>query len=361
VDPGFWRGKKVLLTGHTGFKGAWFSLWLRHLGADVAGYALDPPTRPSLFELARVGQVVRSLRGDVRDLDRLAQVVRELRPDVLIHMAAQALVRASYRDPVETFSTNVLGTVNVLEAVRRASGVRVVVNVTSDKCYENRERAAGYREDEAMGGHDPYSSSKGCAELVTAAYRRSFFSETSVPPMEVALATARAGNVIGGGDWGADRFIPDCVRALTEGRPIPIRNPDAVRPWQFVLEPLGGYLLLAERLWESGDEYAGAWNFGPDEANAKTVRWAADRIVQLWAGGASWVHDRTEHPHEAQSLRLDCSKARSRLGWSPRTDVETAIQWVVEWHKRVLAGEEARAVTVQAIERFMDLERHASG
>ena len=353
----FWRGKKVLLTGHTGFKGAWVALWLEHLGAEVTGYALPPPTEPSLFELAGVARGIHSILGDIRDLDRLSQAVREARPDILIHMAAQSLVRVSYRDPVETYATNVLGTVNVLEAVRRAGGVRVVVNVTSDKCYENDGRAAGYTETDPMGGHDPYSNSKGCAELATAGYRRAFFSEASIPPMNVALASARAGNVIGGGDWAADRLIPDGMRALLAGKPIAIRSPEAVRPWQFVLEPLSGYLGLAERLWERGREFAEGWNFGPEAGDARPVRWVADRLVELWGEGASWVRQADAQPHEAQYLALDCAKAKARLGWSPRTDIDTALRWTVEWFKRRRAGEDARAVTLRQIAAFMKMEK----
>ncbi|HUT59861.1 MAG TPA: CDP-glucose 4,6-dehydratase, partial [Phycisphaerae bacterium] len=302
----FWKGKRVLLTGHTGFKGAWLSLWLESLGADVTGYALAPPTSPSLFQITEVAEGMRSLRGDVRDLERLTQALKDYRPQVVFHLAAQSLVRASYRDPVETYTTNILGTVNLLEAVRRTGGVRVVINVTSDKCYENDGRLTGYAEIAPMGGHDPYSSSKGCAELVTAAYCRSFFHADSLPAMDVAVASVRAGNVIGGGDWAEDRLVPDCMQALMGSQPIRIRNPDAVRPWQFVLEPLGGYLLLAERLWQSGADYVGAWNFGPAAADAKSVRWAVERLIQLWGEEASWVQDRGCHPHETRYLQLDC-------------------------------------------------------
>jgi CDP-glucose 4,6-dehydratase len=357
----FWRGKRVFLTGHTGFKGAWLSLWLQHLGAEVVGYALDPPTTPSLFERASVAAGMRSEIADVRDLGRLAAAVAANRPDVVFHLAAQALVRPSYRDPVGTFSTNVLGTVHLLEAVRLAGGVRAVVVVTSDKCYEHSACDGGCREDDPMGGHDPYSSSKGCAELVTAAYRRAFFSEGSLPPLDVAVASARAGNVIGGGDWADERLVPDCLRAVEAGRVIHIRRPDAVRPWQFVLEPLSGYLGLAERLWTDGRAVAEGWNFGPDPGEARPVSWVADRLVELWGGGAAWTRQGGPHPHEAGLLRLDCSKARTRLGWMPRTDIDLALRWTVEWHRAVAAGRDARAVTLEQIDAFMNREppRHA--
>jgi CDP-glucose 4,6-dehydratase len=356
MSASFWKGRTVLVTGHTGFKGAWLSLWLESLGADVVGYALDPLTAPNLFELARVGQGIRDLRGDVRDLERLTAVVRDHRPEVVFHLAAQSLVRPSYRDPVETYSTNVMGTVNLLEAIRRTGGTRAVVNVTSDKCYENHGQATGYREGDPMGGHDPYSSSKGCAELVTACYRRSYFSVAAGGP-PVALASARAGNVIGGGDWATDRLIPDCMRSVMAGRPIPIRSPDAVRPWQFVLEPLGGYLLLAERLIESGPDFAEAWNFGPDPQDAKPVAWAADCIVDLWGGGTSWVRASGDPLHEAKELRLDCAKAKARLGWSPRTDLRRSLAWVVDWYKAYQAGRDLRDVTLGQVREFMSLER----
>lgn len=361
MSRAFWKGKRVLLTGHTGFKGAWLSLWLESLGADVTGYALAPPTNPSLFQIAEVAKGMRSLHGDVRDLERLTQTLNDCRPEVVFHLAAQSLVRVSYRDPIETYTTNVLGTVNLLEAVRRTSGVRVVINVTSDKCYENDGRLMGYAESAPMGGHDPYSSSKGCAELVTAAYCRSFFHTDSLPAKDVAIASVRAGNVIGGGDWAEDRLVPDCMRALLCSQPVCVRNPDAVRPWQFVLEPLGGYLLLAERLWQSGADYVGAWNFGPAAADAKPVRWAVERLIQLWGEEASWVQNKGCHPHEARYLQLDCSKARTRLGWRPRTDVDQALRWVVDWYKAFRAGRDPRAVTLEQIAEFTSLGRRLSG
>lgn len=323
----------------------------------MCGYALDAPTNPSLFQLARIDELVDSVRGDIRDFARFQDVLRERKPEIVIHMAAQALVRRSYRDPIETYSTNVMGTVNVLEAVRQTGGVRVVVNITTDKCYQNREMMWGYRETDPMGGHDPYSSSKGCAELVADAYRKSFFSDlkTDTP----ALASVRAGNVIGGGDWAEDRLIPDCIRACQQGRAIEIRNPSSTRPWQLVLEPLSGYLALAEKLWEHGTEFAEGWNFGPNDEDAKPVHMIVNRLTELWGDGAEWRLTGGNHPHEAHYLKLDCSKAKSRLGWSPRTDLDLALQWIVSWYKGVAAGDDPRAVSLEQIDQFLSAEKQA--
>lgn len=339
----FFHGKKVFLTGHTGFKGSWLTLWLRQLGAEVTGYALAPNTRPSLFELARVGEGITSHIADIRDLPTLQTALQQARPDIVIHMAAQPLVRESYRNPVDTYATNVMGTVHLLEAVRHTPGIRAVVNVTTDKCYENREWHWGYREDEPMGGHDPYSNSKGCAELVTAAYRNSFFSAST------ALATVRAGNVIGGGDWAEDRLIPDILRAISEGLPVMIRNPHAIRPWQHVLEPLSGYLRLAQRLCEDGPTHAEAWNFGPLDDDARPVRWIVEYLARAWGDGAQWEQDTGEHPHEATYLKLDCSKARARLGWRPRWDLAEALDRILAWQRAYLNGADLRQVTLQQI------------
>ena len=355
VNAEFWRGKQVFVTGHTGFKGAWLCLMLERLGAHVCGYALESPTRPNLFQLTQIGERVDSVHGDVRNFERVRQVIQERRPEIVLHLAAQALVRRSYRDPLETYSTNVLGTANVLEAVRQVGGVRAIVNVTSDKCYQNQETMWGYRENEPMGGHDPYSSSKGCAELVADAYRKSFFGAAG----GAALASARAGNVIGGGDWAEDRLIPDCLRACSAERAIEIRNPTSIRPWQLVLEPLAGYLRLAELLWEHGQEFAEGWNFGPADQDARPVHAIVNRITELWGGGAAWRLTGGEHPHEAHYLKLDCSKARSRLGWQPRTDLDLALRWIVDWHKRVAAGADPRGVSLEQIDQFMALERQA--
>ncbi len=333
MDPVFWDGKAVLITGHTGFKGSWLSLWLQQLGANVFGYSLAPPTEPNLFSAAQVAARMTSLSGDVRDLDHLKQVITDYRPEIVIHMAAQSLVRHSYADPIETYSTNIMGTVNVLEAVRYSDDVRVLINVTSDKCYENREWIWGYREDEPMGGNDPYSSSKGCAELVTVAYARSYFSDGSHKGPSVSVATVRGGNVIGGGDWSRDRLIPDTVSALTKGESVAIRNPDAVRPWQHVLDPLNGYLMLAEKLWQDGALYAGGWNFGAIGGDAKVVSWVVGRVVTQWGDGAGWTIDTASQPYEAQVLKLDCTKAKVLLGWSPKLSVATAVDWAIEWYK----------------------------
>lgn len=352
MNRAFWQGKRVLVTGHTGFKGCWLSLWLQALGAHVVGYALSPPTQPSLFEIAHVADDMVSILGDVRDLNYLQAVMAEHQPEIVIHMAAQPLVRYSYEHPVETFSTNVLGTVNVLEAVRRTGGVRVLVCITSDKCYENKEWVWGYREEDRLGGHDPYSSSKGCAELVISAYRRSYFPPERYEEHGVALASTRAGNVIGGGDWAQDRLIPDIMRAILENRPVIIRNPNAIRPWQHVLEPLNGYLCLAERLWSDGPRFAQAWNFGPDSANAKTVGWIVDYLTRQWGEGARWELDGSEHPHEDTFLKLDCSKAHSLLGWAPKLSLATALEWIIEWYRGYRQQADMRTLTEAQIERF---------
>jgi CDP-glucose 4,6-dehydratase len=355
VGSGFWKDKKVFITGHTGFKGAWLSLWLHWMGARIAGYALRPPSDPNLFELCDASNFIASGERDVRDFTQLCRAVDETRPEIVFHLAAQSLVRRSYDAPLETYATNVMGTANLLEAVRRCSGVKAVIVVTSDKCYENREWLWGYREDEPMGGFDPYSSSKGCAELVTAAYRQSFLSRAESGGMPVAVASARAGNVIGGGDWARDRLIPDVLNAFASGRPALIRSPAAVRPWQHVLESLSGYLMLAERLWKQGDAHAGAWNFGPSDDSVRPVSWIVERLAAMWGNNASWQVDGAPQPHEAGYLKLDCSKARTRLGWAPRLDLDTALEWIVEWHRTYLGGKNVRDMTVSQIARYQSL------
>jgi CDP-glucose 4,6-dehydratase len=352
MNSGFWHGKRVLLTGHTGFKGSWLSLWLQSMGAQVTGFALAPPTSPSLFEVAKVASGMTSIVGDIRDLSALRAVFAEQRPEIVIHMAAQALVRYSYIEPVETYSTNVMGTVNLLEAVRGSGSVKAVVNVTSDKCYENKEWVWGYRENEAMGGFDPYSNSKGCAELVASAYRSSFFISDKYPQHGVALASARAGNVIGGGDWAEDRLIPDILRAISENNPVRIRNPHAIRPWQHVLEPLSGYLLLAQKLYEAGTDYAEGWNFGPNDEDAKPVQWIVESLTRSWGEGASWVVDGGDHPHEAHYLKLDCSKAKARLDWQPRWHLDATLDKIVEWHRACRDGQDMREVTLRQISEY---------
>ena len=337
----FWCCRRVLVTGHTGFKGGWLCLWLKALGAEVMGYALAPATNPSLFEVARVGEGLRSVIADIRDLPTLKKTFAAAQPEIVIHMAAQPLVRASYANPVETYATNVLGTVNVLEAARTAPSVKAIVNVTSDKCYENREWVWGYRENEAMGGHDPYSSSKGCAELVTSAYRRSF---------GLPLASARAGNVIGGGDWSADRLVPDILKSLAADQPVEIRHPNAIRPWQHVLEPLRGYLMLAARVHGHSSEFAEGWNFGPRDEDCRPVSEIVATLVDAWGGKAAWGAQPGEHPHEAGYLKLDSSKARTRLGWSPRTSLAEGLAMTVAWHRAWLAGEDMNSLTLRQIE-----------
>jgi CDP-glucose 4,6-dehydratase len=342
-----WAGRRVLVTGHTGFKGSWLSLWLHMMGAEVTGFALPPPTEPSLFALARLDELVTHVEGDVRDLTAVRAAVEAARPEMVFHLAAQPLVRLSYREPVETYATNVMGTVNVLEAARRAIDLRTIVCVTSDKCYENREWVWPYRESDPMGGHDPYSSSKGCAELVVAAYRRSFFENGPL------LASVRAGNVIGGGDWAADRLLPDLVRAFEAGVAPLVRSPKSVRPWQHVLEALGGYLLIAERLLAGERRFADGWNFGPSEDDARPVSWIVERLRAAWGDEAGAArHDAGPRPHEAGLLRLDCAKARAALGWRPVLSLEQALDWIVEWHKQVAAGADARAVSLDQLGRY---------
>ena len=352
MNPAFWAGKRVLLTGHTGFKGSWMSLWLQSMGAQLVGYALPPPTQPSLFEIAAVAQGMTSVLGDIRDLAKLQAVLSEHRPEIVIHMAAQALVRQSYQNPVDTYSVNVMGTVHLLEAVRQTPGVKAVVNITTDKCYENREWVWGYRENEPMGGYDPYSNSKGCAELVSAAYRSSFFNAKDYAQHGVAMATVRAGNVIGGGDWAADRLLPDILAAFEQGRPATIRNPNAIRPWQHVLEPLRGYLTLAERLVAHGPDFAEGWNFGPNDEDAKPVGWIVEQMAGLWGNNAQWQTDSGEHPHEAHFLKLDISKARSRLNWHPVLRLPEALKLIVDWSKQRHAGADMRAHTLAQIHHY---------
>jgi len=355
LDRAFWKGRRVFLTGHTGFKGSWLSIWLEALGADVTGYALDPPTKPNLFELAEVAGSIRSISGDIRDFPRLKATIAEWRPDVVIHMAAQTVVRRGYDDPIENYSSNVMGTVHLLEALRQLKQPCAVVNVTSDKCYANREWVWGYREDEPMGGRDPYSNSKGCAELVTTAYRESFFPPTSFQEHGVALGSARAGNVIGGGDWTSHQLVPDLIRAFLAGQSCLIRNPLAIRPWQFVLEPLRGYLMLAERLTKDPVRFACGWNFGPADSDTKPVSWIADKLAQLWGEHASWTHDTGSHPHEAHYLRLDASKARAYLDWRPLLSLHEALDWIVEWYRAFEARGDGRRLVQTKIERYQEL------
>jgi|SRR5215813_1609685 len=359
LNRSYWKGCNVFLTGHTGFKGSWLSLWLNSLGAKVTGYALKPPTQPNLFEQARVESVVRSIYGDIRDFQKLRGSLVECRPEVVIHMAAQSVVRRGYEDPIETYSSNVMGTAHLLEAIRQLKRPCVVINVTSDKCYANREWVWGYRENEPMGGRDPYSSSKGCAELVTTAYRESFFPPDALESHGVALASARAGNAVGGGDWTKDQLIPDLMRAFLAGHTCEIRNPSAIRPWQFVLEPLRGYLMLAERLFEGNPCFASGWNFGPANGDAKPVCWIADTVSRLWGDQAFWDQDSTVHPRESHFLKLDASKAKASLGWYPVLPLDQALEWIVEWYRAFQSTDDLGALTRQQIERYEALVQNS--
>jgi CDP-glucose 4,6-dehydratase len=348
ISSAFWLGRRVFLTGHTGFKGSWLALMLSQLNAQVTGYALDPPTQPSLFDLAQLHTHLHDVRGDVRDAGGLAAAMREADPEIVIHMAAQPLVKAGYTDPAGTFATNVMGTVNALEAARGCRDLRAVVVVTTDKCYENHGGAAAFLESDALGGYDPYSNSKACSELVASCYRDSFFRQAGV-----ALATARAGNVIGGGDFAADRIVPDAVRAFMAGRSLQVRRPDAVRPWQHVLEPLYGYLLLAEQVFNAGDGFAEGWNFGPGPGNERNVEALITRFMDAWGPGAEWAPDRTPHPHEAPVLRLDVSKAASRLGWSCQLDFDETIAWTADWYRMVADGADAQEMMLRQIQAYV--------
>jgi len=357
VNPAFWQGKRVLVTGHTGFKGGWLSLWLQSLSAQVVGYALAPPTNPSLFDIAEVAQGMTSVIGDIRDLAELQAVFNKHQPEIVIHMAAQPLVRYSYQNPVETYSTNVMGTVHLFEAVRNTPSVKAVVNITTDKCYENREWVWGYRENEPMGGFDPYSNSKGCAELVSAAYRSSFFNADNYCQHGVAIATARAGNVIGGGDWAPDRLIPDILAAFEQGSKANIRNPKAVRPWQHVMEPLRGYLMLAQQLFEHGPSFGEAWNFGPTDEDAKPVGWIVEQMAALWGAGAQWQIDTGQHPHEAHYLKLDISKARGRLDWHPALRLKDALELIIDWSKQRASGVNMRQLTLDQLQTYQAMTK----
>jgi CDP-glucose 4,6-dehydratase len=352
IDKPFWRNKRVFITGHTGFKGSWLCLWLHSLGAEVHGYALEPPTEPSLYRTCGVDSLVRSTISDVRDGDALKKAVIASGAHIAIHMAAQPLVRDSYKIPVETYTVNVIGTVNFLEAIRASKTVKAVINVTTDKCYENREWVWGYRENEPLGGYDPYSNSKACSELVTSAYRNSYFNPRDYQQHGVGIASARAGNVIGGGDWATDRLVPDFIRAILKGETVRIRSPRAVRPWQHVLEPLSGYLVLAERLYHDGPRYAGAWNFGPEGADARPVEWLVRRLCEKWGKGAAYTIDDASHPHEAHYLKLDCSKAKAELGWRPRWGLDKALESIVAWTRVFAEGRDVQAAAREQIGEY---------
>jgi CDP-glucose 4,6-dehydratase len=351
-----WRGKRVFLTGHTGFKGSWLALWLAEMGAHVCGYALDPEAEPNLFSIASVASVVEDVRADIRDYPRIQAEMARFAPEVVFHLAAQPLVRRSYADPLGTYATNVLGTAHVLEAVRNTPGVRAVVCVTTDKCYQNQEWVWPYRETDALGGYDPYASSKACSEIVVAAYRQSFFAGTTANH-GAGLATARAGNVIGGGDWSEDRLVPDLIGGFVERRPVPIRRPQAIRPWQHVLEPVYGYLLLAARLLADPEQFSSAFNLGPGDGDEWTVSQIANRMIELWGEGASWAPDPVPGAHEAATLKLDSSKARSQLGWRPHLNLETALDWTVSWYRLWREGNDMQAATRAQISVYQQLLR----
>jgi CDP-glucose 4,6-dehydratase len=358
MKANFWNQKTVLITGHTGFKGSWLSLWLQKKGANIIGYSLPPPTEPSLFEIAQVAQNMNSIEGDIRDLDHLCSIIAKFEPEIIIHMAAQPIVRLSYINPIETYSTNVMGTAHVLEAVRVNNCVKVLIVITSDKCYENKEWLWGYREKDALGGRDPYSSSKGCAELITSAYRESFFSGAQNQGRDIFVASTRAGNVIGGGDWAQDRLVPDIMRGLIERRAITIRYPNAIRPWQHVLVPLSGYLSLSEHLWDQGKKFEGAWNFGPREEDTKRVWWLADYLIHKWGQGARWINDQNQIVHEDTLLKLDCSKARTLLKWEAKLELETTLDWIVSWYKAYVEGKDMREETLGQIARYEKLSEN---
>jgi len=361
VSQQFWKEKTVLITGHTGFKGSWLSLWLQKSGAKVIGVSLDPPTKPSLYEQARIAEDMVSLRTDIRDLNKIKEIFNEYKPDIVFHLAAQPLVRYSYREPVETYQTNVMGTLNILEAIRSIDSVRAAVIITTDKCYENKEWEWGYRENEAMGGHDPYSSSKGCAELLVASYRESYFPVYSYSEHKTAIASVRAGNVIGGGDWADDRLIPDIIRAVQLNNTVHIRNPNSIRPWQHVLEPLDGYIELAEKLFNSAGKYAEAWNFGPKEEDARPVQWIVEAMTRAWGNNANWIVDDGEHPHEANYLKLDCSKAHTQLDWWPKWSLEKTLGKIIDWHQAELNGSDMKLYTLQQIEIYIKDKENNNG
>lgn len=354
TNENFWLNKKVFITGHTGFKGSWLATWLQLMGAKVTGYALSPQTQPSIFNLANVASSITSIEANILDVETLTRTIKEQSPDIIFHLAAQPLVHYSYQNPTETYTVNVIGTVNVLESIRTVDSVRAVIVVTSDKCYENQEWMWGYRETDPMGGFDPYSSSKGCAELVASAYRRSYFNPAHYNKHGVALATVRAGNVIGGGDWAAARLIPDLVRSFIKNEIAIIRNPDAYRPWQYILDLLQGYLMLAQKLWEDGVNFADAWNFGPNEDNVKSVSWIADRLVNLWGENARWVLGENKLLHEAMCLKLDCNKSRTMLGWVPKMSITESLTNTCAWYQAHHHQQDMKTFTEQQIRDFVN-------
>lgn len=356
TDTTFWKDKRVFITGHTGFKGSWLCMLLHSLGARVTGFSLNPPTTPSMYELCRIDSLVYSIVGDIRSRESVQEALLSAKPDIVIHMAAQPLVRTSYQHPVQTYEINVMGTVNLLEsvrlAVRKGIDIQAVINVTTDKCYENKEWAWGYREQDTLGGYDPYSNSKACSELVTICYRNSFFNLNEYDNHGLALASARAGNVIGGGDWATDRLIPDFIRALLSGKTLKIRNPGAIRPWQHVLEPLSGYLLLAQKLCKDGKRFSQSWNFGPSDQDAKPVEWIVRELCAKWGKNTSYVIEPDDKRHETHYLKLDCSKARSELGWNPKWNTDQALDRTVEWTRAFQQNQDLRDISLIQIEQY---------
>jgi len=355
MNSNFWKNKKVLLTGHTGFKGSWLSIWLKKLGVELVGFSKDIPTKPSLFEIAKVSEGMTSITGNIEDFTTIQKVLKENKPEIVIHMAAQSLVRKSYEEPINTFATNVMGTVNLLQAVKTTGSTLVLINITSDKCYENKGTEKAFSENSPMGGYDPYSSSKGCAELVTSSFRNSFFNLKEFERHGCSLSSVRSGNVIGGGDWAKDRLIPDIMNSISKRIPTQIRNTRSIRPWQFVLEPLFGYLILAQRMWEEGKEFSEPWNFGPDETDCKSVKWILEKISKELDDGFSWKEDTRDNPHEAEMLKLDCNKAKKRLGWKTKLDVNETIEWTVNWYKEYFKNSDMKEYTENQIDKFMSL------
>ncbi|PCI37848.1 MAG: CDP-glucose 4,6-dehydratase [Thiotrichales bacterium] len=354
INKKFWQGKKILVTGHTGFKGSWLCFWLKQLGADITGYALESNTEPSLFNLLQLSKSINHHIADIRDINKLKEIVTKTKPEIILHMAAQPLVRLSYKDPVETYSTNVMGTVNILEAVRAVNTVKVFINVTTDKCYENKERLWNYKENEPLGGYDPYSSSKACSELVTGAYRNSFFNTKDINNHKTAISSARAGNVIGGGDWSEDRLIPDAIRSILNKQTLTIRNPKAIRPWQHVLESLSGYLKLAEQMWEYPQKFSTAWNFGPDENDCQTVENVLNILNEELTQKITLQHDNTTQPHEAKFLKLDTAKAKNLLHWQPNWNLKTALNKTATWYQTWLKNGDMREITLRQINEYME-------
>ena len=355
INLNFWKNKKVLLTGHTGFKGSWLSIWLKKLDVELVGFSKDIPTKPSLFEIAKVSEGMTSITGNIEDFTAIQKVLKENKPEIVIHMAAQSLVRKSYEEPINTFATNVMGTVNLLQAVKTTGSTRVLINITSDKCYENKGTEKAFSENSPMGGYDPYSSSKGCAELVTSSFRNSFFNLKEFERHGCSLSSVRSGNVIGGGDWAKDRLIPDIMNSISKRIPTQIRNTRSIRPWQFVLEPLFGYLILAQRMWEEGKEFSEPWNFGPDETDCKSVKWILEKISKELDDGFSWKEDTRDNPHEAEMLKLDCNKAKKRLGWKTKLDVNETIEWTVNWYKEYFKNSDMKQYTENQIDKFISL------